>query len=175
MDANRLIEEMKRDHRRVRSEVSKLEALFRPGAVARPGSTTRLAALVAMLREEFRTHMAAEDEVLYPAVEAAIPAAKTTLEPLYGEHQELRLMLDRIAETMSEEPGLDRDEQLAVQIGDLSELLRIHVRKEESLVLSVTARLLRPVDLDAIVERLHPERPLAGVPSATNPSKGESR
>ncbi|MGE5175273.1 MAG: hemerythrin domain-containing protein [Hyphomicrobiales bacterium] len=175
MEAKRLIEEMKQDHRRVRAEVAKLAALFRPGGSPRPGSDAKVASLVAMLREEFRTHMAAEDDVLYPAVEAAVPAARATLAPLYGEHEELRLMLDRIAETLAEEPGPDRDEQLGVQIGDLGELLRIHVRKEESLVLSVTARLLGPVELEAIVERLHPERPLMGAPSTTNPSKGESR
>lgn len=175
MDAESLIEGIKRDHRRVLSDVADLEALLGRGRAARPASAARLAELVAMLEREFGTHMAAEDEVLYPAVLKALPASRGSVEPLFDEHAELRLMLERLIETMHEEPDPDRDEQIAVQVADMAELLRIHIRKEESLILSVTARLLRPEDIEAVWNRLHSEASRVGARSTRKTTKGESR
>lgn len=176
MDAESLIEGIKRDHRRVLSEVSDLESMLVRGGVSRPGPETRVAALIAMLEEEFGTHMAAEDEVLYPAVVAALPAARASVEPLFDEHAELRAMLERLIETMREEPDPERDEQIAVQVADLAELLRIHIRKEESLILSVTARLLRPDDIEAVWTRLRAKAPRRGAHTGSNgTTKGEPR
>lgn len=175
MDAESLIEGMKRDHRRVLAEVSKLEERLRRGGVSRAPSAARLAALVAMLQGEFGTHMAAEDDVLYPALLAVIPAAGGSVAPLFDEHAELRVMLERLEQTMREDSDPERDEQIAVQVGDLAELLRIHIRKEESLVLSVAARLLRPSDLEAVMERLDPGRARTGPGISEKTTKGEAR
>ncbi|HEX7076824.1 MAG TPA: hemerythrin domain-containing protein [Candidatus Eisenbacteria bacterium] len=176
MDADSLIERIKSDHRRVLAEVSRLESLLARGGATRPAPQAKLDALVRMLEREFGTHMAAEDEALYPAVVAVVPAAKGSVEPLHDEHAELRAMLERLRETMGEPGGAERDEQVTVQVADLAALLRIHIRKEESLVLSVAARLLRPQDIDAIVKRMHPERSGEGArPTTTAPTKGDAR
>jgi len=116
----------------VLEEIGALEAsLFKPGraksaAAAGEGS---LPALVVLLKAQFDSHMAAEDEVLYPALLGAIPAASGSIEPLFAEHAELRHMLARLAATLDEPATAERSEQIRVQVHDLADLLRLHIRK----------------------------------------------
>ena len=107
-----------------------------------------------LLGNEFASHMAAEDDVLYPAILAAIPAAAGSIETLYAEHLELRQMLLRLRELMDEAPTPVRAEQIRVQVHDLSDLLRLHVEKEESLVFRLAPRLLAPREIAAMAARL---------------------
>jgi hemerythrin-like domain-containing protein len=107
-----------------------------------------------MLERQFGTHMAAEDQILYPAIARAIPAAAASLTPLHDEHAELREMLLRLRDSLGEQESADRDEQLAVQVHDMADLLRLHIRKEESLVFHVAAQLLAPEEIDAVLNRM---------------------
>lgn len=154
MEATRLIERLKRDHERVLRDVAELErALERT-----PRTERRLAEVgrvLAMLEHQFQTHMAAEDEVLYPAIAQTIPPSAGSLEPLHDEHAELRQMLFRLQSTLRERRSADRDEQIAVQVHDLADLLRLHIRKEESLVFHVAARLLDAVEIAAVLNRMN--------------------
>lgn len=175
MQAASLIERMKRDHEHVLRELAELErALAR---AARKGlRAMELGGLVEMLQRQFRTHMAAEDEILFPAIVRAIPASAGSLEPLADEHAELRQMLLRLRATLHEPNGVDRDEQIAIQLHDLAELLRLHIRKEESLVLSVAARLLKPEEIHAVLERMGADSaPCDPEPSRPITKKGSSR
>lgn len=175
MEATNLIERLKGDHERVLRDIAALEgALVRPNRkVPRDPEIERV---LAMLERQFQTHMAAEDQVLYPAIARAIPASAPSLDPLHDEHSELRQMLHRLQATLREPKNADRDEQVGIQVHDLADLLRLHIRKEESLVFHVAARLLAPEEIAAVLSRMNAE-PRAPIAEAkkTLTKKGNSR
>jgi hemerythrin-like domain-containing protein len=165
MATTTLFERMRKDHRSVLEHVARLErgALAKTRtARARSGEHDReLRALIAMLERQFATHMAAEDQVLYPQLTQVLPQCEAAVAPLRAEHDELRAMLHRLAKTLREPPGPTRDEQIAVQARDLIDLLRLHIRKEESIVLSVAERVLTPLEIDALEARIRTIVPAA--------------
>lgn len=170
MSSERLIARMKGDHERVLSEIASLEkALGSRGALS-PEIVAEVPRLLSLLERQFRTHMAAEDEILYPALLRALPASAGSLEPLRAEHAELRLMLERLRASFAGPAGDGRDEEVAVQVHDLADLLRIHLRKEESLVFGVAARLLGDEVVDAVLTRMTTGARTKRAP-ATKPTK----
>lgn len=159
-----LFRELRRDHARVLKEIGALEtALAAPARGSRGVSAAErsLPALTALLDAQFASHMAAEDEILYPALLGAIPAASSSIEPLFSEHAELRQMLSRLASTLEEPAAAERSEQIRVQVGDLADLLRLHIRKEESLVFRLAAQVLTPGEFAAVSARLSRRRETA--------------
>ena len=176
MEATRLIEQMRRDHARVLSEIAALESALASPAAEGADIAADVPSLLDLLERQFRTHMAAEDEVLFPALLRALPAAAGSLKPLHDEHAELRLMLKRLRATLAEPAGESRDEDTAVQVHDIADLLRIHLRKEESLVFGVAARLLGREAIDAVLARMNPDagRDETARPNST-PTKGTAR
>jgi hemerythrin-like domain-containing protein len=68
-------------------------------------------------------------------------------------------MLAALQNTVSRERSPDRDEQLAVEIRDIVDLLRIHIRKEEAVVLRVAERTLAPPELRRIARRFEDAEP----------------
>lgn len=176
MDAELLIEQMKRDHERVLTEVSTLESTLGTGAAVPSGVVPEVQKLLDLLDLQFQTHMLAEDQVLFPALVRALPASAGSVEPLHDEHSELRLMLERLRATLAESPGRPRDEQVAVQVHDLADLLRIHIRKEESLVFGIAARLLGDDVVEAVLARTTPHaRPERAHGSKPIQEKGNPR
>jgi len=136
-----------------------------PGGGARhvgAAETTALLEALALFQGQFVTHVAAEDGALFPALVEALPETRQTVVPLQAEHAELRDMLARLTATLAEPARADRDEQIAVQLRDFIDLLRIHLRKEEALVIRVAEQLLRPREVQALAERMsqgpRPER-----------------
>jgi len=121
-----------------------------------------LRAFATHLTAQFDSHMRAEDEVLYPALERAVPATRGSLRPLRAEHEELRRMLEALIGTLDQTPNAMRNEQVGVQAQDLADLLRIHIRKEEAIVLSVAERLLQPREVAALAAQLHDPGPTHG-------------
>jgi len=174
-----LFERLRRDHARVLKEIGALE-----GRLLRSGRGGRLPAdveatlpdLLALLEAEFSSHMAAEDEILYPALVAALPAASGSISPLFTEHAELRQMLARLVATLREAPGADRTEQIRVQVHDVADLLRLHIRKEESLVFRLAPQLLTPSEIAAVSLRLSQLQETATPPRQTmKRPKGDPR
>lgn len=142
----------RRDHARVLGALSSLEShLLGDGG---PLDERPLRDLVALLERQFDTHMAAEDAVLFPALRAAFPAAGGTLDPLAADHAELRAMLAALGGLLALPAGGFRDEQLRVLARDFTDLLRLHIRKEESLVLDVASRVLSHAELAAMADGL---------------------
>lgn len=157
-----VIERMRADHRAVikRTDAMLANADTIAGA-GRGGSAARTAlrATVAHLARQFATHMRAEDEVIYPAVEGALPSSRERLQPLAAEHEELRSMLVDLRDALQRPRTPARDEQIEVAVRDLVDLLRIHIRKEEAVVFTVAARLLPPERLQALAARLRHRMP----------------
>jgi hemerythrin-like domain-containing protein len=75
-------------------------------------------------------------------------------------------MLKRLESTLAEPDPSDRDEQVAVQVRDFIDLLRIHIRKEEAVVIRVAERVLRPREVQALAARMTqtPRRESGGGP-----------
>jgi hemerythrin-like domain-containing protein len=165
MEAERIFERMRDDHRRMLERVAALEALMAEEGAWKSGSRVEaeLRDVLALMERQFATHMAAEDDVLFPSLLEALPEAKGSVEPLVTEHAELRDMLQRLRVTLAEADPSDRDEQIAVQVRDLIDLLRIHIRKEEAVVISVAERMLRPREVEALAARMsQPPRGASG-------------
>ena len=110
--------------------------------------------ILGTLARQFDSHMAAEEEVLFPMLARALPETLGRLEPLTLEHRELRGLLDSLTQLMGDPPSAERNEQLAVQTRDFVDLLRIHVRKEEVVVFRVAERVLEPRELNEVASRL---------------------
>jgi len=183
-----IFRKLRADHRRVLAALDALErevARLRPAAVARsrasatasrsrPLPTRSLSALVAHLDRQFATHMAAEDDSLFPSLAGALPETAGSLEPLRAEHAELRAILGSLSVLLEAPRSEARDEQLVVQWRDFAALLRIHIRKEEALVFNVAEHALPPRELARVeairfprraTERLRPNLQSGKVPS----------
>lgn len=146
-DRNRLdpFETLRTDHRGVLDRVARLEADLAAGPVSFDEAPLR--ALVAHLQRQFSTHMAAEDSVLYPALRRAFPEVGGTIDPLLADHAELRAMLAALDRLLARPRDRARDEQLIVLARDLSDLLRLHIHREESIVLDVASRVLSRAEI----------------------------
>lgn len=151
-----IFERMREDHRRVLQRMAALERLIAEEGAWKSDSRVEgeLRDLLALMERQFATHMAAEDDVLFPSLLEALPEAKASVEPLVTEHAELRDMSERLTATLDETDPSDREEQLAVQVRDFIDLLRIHIRKEEAVVISVAERVLRPREVEALAARM---------------------
>lgn len=152
-------EALRGDHARVLERLAALDA-GRLGD-SRPPDVVSLRDLATHLERQFATHMAAEERVLFPALRAAFPEGRGTLDPLTADHAEMRQMLVDLCGLLDRSPGAARDEQLLVLARDLSDLLRLHIRKEESVVFDVAERVLSRAELDAMA---------AGLESFRNPT-----
>ncbi len=143
------------DHARVLLRLEQVEQCVLRSP-ARELDQRPLEQLVEHLGRQFTTHMAAEDQVLFPALALALPEVVGTLAPLRADHIELRGMLDSMTRLLAGEWTGPRDEQLRVLTRDLVDLLRLHVRKEESVVFELASRVLSPDELAALGHRLTP-------------------
>ncbi len=88
--------------------------------------------------------MTAEDALLYPLLGDLLPEARVTLAPLAEDHVELRCLLAGLATTLARPRSAARDEQVAVQLRDLIDLLRLHIHREETAVFEMAERILDP-------------------------------
>jgi hemerythrin-like domain-containing protein len=172
--AKALFQRMRRDHARVLARIGALEAALRRRGCTGTEQASALDELLDLLGAQFASHMTAEDEALYPAILAALPAASGSIESLLAEHAELRQMLRRLRELNNEPASSDRSEQIRVQVHDVSDLLRLHIEKEESLIFRLAPRLLAPDEIAAVAAHfsLLETRHTTGRPPTT--SKGVS-
>jgi hemerythrin-like domain-containing protein len=159
------------DHANVLAGLAELERRTLVGPA--PPDEASLRAALALLADQFDTHMTAEDRVLYPALLGAFPAGRPTLEALHADHAELRLMLATLGTWLGTAASAARDEQLQVVLRDFIDLLRLHIHREESAVFDVASRVLSIPEADALARRIAPlveGHPAGG--SVPGPSKG---
>jgi hemerythrin-like domain-containing protein len=172
-----VFERMRADHQYVLREILILDQAARRGPAREAGPEwpgEPALRVLDMLAKQFETHMAAEDEILFPTLIEALPQTRLSIEPLLADHAALRDMLQALQRLIDAPPGEARDEQIGVQLRDFVDLLRIHIRKEELIVISVAERVLRPNEVEAFAARMASGRPDQG--RASNDSarrKGE--
>jgi hemerythrin-like domain-containing protein len=173
MTPSNVFQRMREDHRRVLARITVLETAAATSA-SRDWPGPEIGYVLAMLARQFRTHMAAEDEVLYPALAEALPGTRPSLEPLEADHASLRMMLSDLEESLREPSSRSRNEAIAVQLRDLVDLLRIHIRKEEVVVFAVAERALSRIEMEALAARM--EHDAAGASRSTQrPGTGHSK
>ena len=120
----------------------------------RPVAERPLRDLVAHFGGRFAEHMQTKEDVLYPAIESALPEASTSLVALREDHRELRGLIGAIAMRLEQPRHGIRDEQLRVLTRDLIDLLRLHIRKEEGIVFSVASRVLQEDEISMLARRI---------------------
>ena len=85
------------------------------------GLAERAEDFLSLYKSNLARHFEAEEEVLFPAMRAAVPASAALVDALVQEHQQIRQAL----------PQLELEKRLAKTIFDLGDLLERHIRKEE--------------------------------------------
>src|SRR5919201_745215 len=133
-DAIALIED---DHRKVDGLIDRYERLGREGALAERGR------VVGSIVDELRLHAAIEEQVLYPAIEEALPDDGPELvEGSLREHAEAKQTLDEIE-------ALDASsDELHDRVTTLIEEVRHHVEEEEA---DVLPRLREALDSEQLM------------------------
>jgi hemerythrin-like domain-containing protein len=140
-----LFDRMRGEHQRI---VGRMDALLgqlgadRTPDVPLPNDLLRETQAVG---RELQSHLEIEDEMIYDAVAQLLPETAPRLVVLRTEREELRGMLRGLLDRLDTPGDDDRDEQIVVESGDLFELVKIHVRKEEALVFGLAERALRAV------------------------------
>jgi len=134
------------------AEIRDLEARVLGGVGVADEGALRLA--IARLAEGFLAHVAEEDSVLHPAIQVAFPTGRPTIEALRADHAELRLMLHTLTTLTRQLPSAGRDEQVQVVLRDFVDLLRLHVRREESAVFDVASRALSSEEATELERRI---------------------
>ncbi len=154
-----IFDRLRTDHEAVLERILRVErALVDRQPHLSSATRTELRAFAQHLERQFATHLVAEDEVLYPALARRLARGNEFVEPLHAEHSELRAML--VGFQLALDAGNDpaQEEQLIVQVRDLAELLRIHIRKEETLVFGLAEQLLEEADRAELDALRHPAR-----------------
>jgi iron-sulfur cluster repair protein YtfE (RIC family) len=113
--------------------------------------------IVEFLRDHLVPHAAAEEQVLYPAVEDAMAAPGATA-TMRADHSEIVARINHLADTVpiveARWPDADLARDLAHQLVGLSAILILHFRKEEDVLLPVLDTALRPEQATALLARM---------------------
>lgn len=160
-----VFERMRADHQYVLREILILDQAARRGPAREAGPEwpgEPALRVLDMLAKQFETHMAAEDEILFPTLIEALPQTRLSVEPLLADHAALRDMLLALQRLIEAPPSHAREEQIGILLRDFVDLLRIHIRKEEAVVISVAERVLRPREVEAFAARMASGRPDRG-------------
>lgn len=112
---------------------------------SRTRTIERLRGFTYALLDAFAPNTGAPDDDCCRAALEESPTGAVSRKALLEEHAELHEMLRRLLRTLDEPPTPERDEQVVVQIRDLTDLFRIHLRKEESVVQRLRAHARRDV------------------------------
>src|SRR5262245_9783809 len=99
-----IFDRFRSDHRALLARLDELEGTTNvpdtSAAYRAAGRAATLPGLVDLLERQFAVNMQAEDDVVFPAVTAAVPEAAPNVEVLRVEHAELRQMLADLKRTL---------------------------------------------------------------------------
>jgi iron-sulfur cluster repair protein YtfE (RIC family) len=158
MSDQRPTEPLRAEHRDLLPHLLALDAAANDTAGwDRDAAVAGLADIVAFLRGHLVPHAAAEEAVLYPAVEEAMGAPGATA-TMRADHVEIVARIDRLAESAAavEErwPDADLARDVAHQLVGLSAILQLHFSKEEEVLLPVLDASLGANDAAALFARM---------------------
>jgi len=132
--ASNFVEYLSADHRACDALLGQL----RKAAVAGDWNTAQEA--FASLQHDVLAHFAAEEEVLFPAFEAATGMSSGPTQVMRGEHEEARFLLEDIAAAVGEKDA----DGVRGQGEALLILLQQHNMKEENILYPTAFRVVGP-------------------------------
>jgi hemerythrin superfamily protein len=139
-----LAEHLRSDHARIDSLLTEMQHGLRVGALAE--AEVRFEALGQVLSR----HMAAEEEILFPAMQQMIESVARAVPAMLAEHRELRSLLPQLATALGQQDLL-ASESLLPQI---RRSLARHHEDEERLVYPITDWALAPEEQERLIRRL---------------------
>lgn len=104
-----------------------------------------------------RPHFQAEEELLFPLMRALVPQSQPLIEELLTEHERIRDVTDRLAESSA----------LAKLLFDLGDLLERHIRREERELFPLFERHVPAAEAEGVrreMEKILPEQNSQGGP-----------
>jgi bacterioferritin (cytochrome b1)/hemerythrin-like domain-containing protein len=142
------------EHQKLLGQVSELTALVAND----PPDRERIRATSAALRRQLACHMALEERSLYPAYER-VTGTDRAAASLVADHRDILRRLDRLSAPSTE---LGQSELNLVEgVWGVAAIVRMHLDKEEDLLLAELDRRLTPVEAAALLHTLQPDLPLA--------------
>jgi hemerythrin-like domain-containing protein len=155
-DSMRAIDELTRDHQRIKTVIARLEHAVAGFARARGTDVRGVQAIVGLCeRWVERAHVLKEEHAFFPLLEArGLGPEITVVSALLAQHRtgeaflrELRLALDRVAAGV---PDARRD--VVIWARDYIELLREHMRIEDQYFYALADHALGPGDDESLLE-----------------------
>ena len=132
-------EPLRAEHRQLAPHLDELRSVA-ASVGAWSATVTRLHEVVGYMRDHLLTHAAAEEAVLYPAVETAM-GAPGAMDTMIADHRDIAHRIEALADTAAEiGPGPARAEEiedLKGQLYGLWAILQLHFAKEEEVLLPV--------------------------------------
>ena len=123
-------------------------------AVAAGATRVDRANLIMFLRIELLPHAEAEEQALYPAVEAALGTKGYATATMVMDHRRVARLLDELAGLTAGDPAAYNRRAFR-----LEGVLRAHFAKEEDFVLPILSERLSPRALDDVFGRLQQVEP----------------
>ena len=139
-----LAEHLRADHARIDGLLTELQHFLRVGALAEADQH------FAALDKALSRHMAAEEELRFPAIQRMTEAVARAVPGMLVEHGELRALLPDLAEALAKQDVLASEALLP----QLRRSLARHHEDEEHLVYPITDWALSPDEQEALVKRL---------------------
>ena len=140
-----LAEHLRADHARIDDLLTELQHFLRVGTLAE--ADRRFAVLV----ETLRRHMAAEEELLFPAMLRMTEAVARAVPRMLAEHGELRALLPQLQAALAKQDVLASEALLP----PVRRSLARHHEDEEHLVYPISDWALSPEEQDDLINRLH--------------------
>jgi hemerythrin-like domain-containing protein len=116
------------------------QALGQLKPIGAAGLRERAGEFVAFYTNNLQAHFRAEEEVLFPALRAALPDTAAVIDELIRDHAALRRAV----------PQLEAGAGLAKLVFDLGDLLERHIRKEERELFPLFERHVESLPAEAI-------------------------
>jgi iron-sulfur cluster repair protein YtfE (RIC family) len=158
MTGTMVTEPLRAEHRALRPHLAELDnAAASVWAWDTARAVDRLRRLVAFPKGDLVPHAAAEEAVLYPAIEEAMSAPGATA-TMRADHAEIVACIERLAvavDSVAErwpDPAVVDD--VAVQLTGLAAILDLHFRKEDEVLLPVLDCSLTAEAADALFARM---------------------
>lgn len=152
-------EPIRREHRELLPTLEELEqAAVAVSDWSAEVAAERLHQIVDFLEHHLIPHAAAEEEVLYPAVDQ-LTGTVTATATMRVDHQEIASRTARLAATVAAAlDGWPNDEQagdIARQLSALAGIILLHFRKEEEVLLPILDSVLSLEEAEALFESMN--------------------
>lgn len=149
-------EPLRAEHRQLAPHLDALRAVA-ASVGAWTATVTRLHEVVGYMRDHLLTHAAAEEAVLYPAVERAM-GAPGAMDTMIADHRDIARRIETLVDTAAEVgPGPARAEEvedLKGQLYGLWAILQLHMAKEEEVLLPVLDAALTPGEVRQLFDKM---------------------